>query len=151
MTNNEYTIYMCNNVAIPSIGKKAPSPTKTWIYNGPPLFLKVFTKISKNNWRQPKSLFASGAWAKFSLFRSELVNKKANLYDKLRLFNSVVTPCALYGCGSWSLTKDQENRMKVVQRRMVRAILGKRRLPLETDSDETSSVQTGADAETESA
>ena len=74
------------------------------------------------------------AWSKFSAFRSELTNKKSNLFDRLRLFNAVVTPCALYGCGSWSLKKEGEQKIRVAQRRMLRAILGKGRRTLEHES-----------------
>ena len=35
------------------------------------------------------------AWAKFATFRSELTNRKVNLYERLRLFESDVTSCAL--------------------------------------------------------
>jgi len=80
----------------------------------------------------------SRAWCKFGSFRSELLNKKSNLYDRVRLFDSVVTPCALFGCGSWALTKIEENKIKVAQRRMLRAILGKgRRRQENLDSSQT--------------
>jgi hypothetical protein len=48
------------------------------------------------------------------------------------LFDSVVTPCVLYGSGSWSLTKADEQKLRVAQRRMLRAILGKGRKVLES-------------------
>ena len=86
------------------------------------------------------------AWAKFSAFRAELTNKNFNLYDRVRLFNSVVTPCALYGCGSWALTQSEEQQIRVTQRRMLRAILNKPRRVY----DARGSATTAGDDTTES-
>ena len=74
------------------------------------------------------------AWAKFAVFRNELTNKSTSLFDRLRLFDSVVTPCALYGSRSWSLRRDDERKIRVAQRRMLRAILGHGRRTLEQQS-----------------
>ena len=79
------------------------------------------------------------AWAKFGTFRSELTNKRTNLFDRLRLFGAVVTPCALYGSSSWSLKRQDEQEVNVAQRRMLRAILGKGRRIVERE--ETSSTE----------
>ena len=78
------------------------------------------------------------AWAKFGTFRHELTNKKTNLYDRLRLFEAVVTPCALYASGSWSLKRQDEQKLNVAQRRMLRAILGKGRRRVEQEDTSTS-------------
>ena len=75
------------------------------------------------------------AWSKFSAFRSELTNKQTSLFDRLRLFHAVVTPCATYACGSWSLKRETEQKLRVAQRRMLRAILGKGRKQLEQEHD----------------
>ena len=73
------------------------------------------------------------AWAKFATFRSELTNKKTNLFDRVRLFHAVVTPCALYGSSSWALARSEERTLRTAQRRMLRAILGKHRRLIQTD------------------
>ena len=40
------------------------------------------------------------AWAKFGVYRNELTNKRYSLFDRMKLFNAVVTPTVLYGSGS---------------------------------------------------
>ena len=90
----------------------------------------------------------SRAWAKFGTFRGELLNKKTNLYDRVKLFHAVVTPCALYGCGSWALKKVEEDKLKVAQRRMLRAILGRSRHK-KTRSNSGESTGTDDDSEVE--
>ena len=90
------------------------------------------------------------AWAKFSAFRAELTNKNFNLYDRVRLFNSVVTPCALYGCGSWALTQQDEQQIRVTQRRMLRAILNKPRRVYEASGAATSAGDDTTGSEDES-
>ena len=90
----------------------------------------------------------SRAWAKFATFRAELTNKKYNLYHRVRLFNTVVTPCALYGCGSWALTQQEEQQVRVTQRRMLRAILNRpRRVYESSESDSTVEEEVAEDEE----
>jgi len=89
------------------------------------------------------------AWAKFSTFRSELTSKSYNLYDRIRLFDSVVTPCALYGCGSWALTKTEEQHIRTTQWRMLRAILNKPRRILDPAASDTQSTSEDADQDQE--
>ena len=67
------------------------------------------------------------AWAKFTAHKQELTNKHYTLGQRLRLFNSTVTPTALYGSTGWTLTKDMEQDLCRTQRRMLRLILGSRR------------------------
>ena len=76
----------------------------------------------------------SRAWAKFCAFRAELTDKRYSLYDRLKVFNSVVTPCALYGSGSWVMTSHYENVVRTTQRRMLRAILGRGRMSIRKGS-----------------
>ena len=71
----------------------------------------------------------SRGWAKFGAYRSELTNKKYSLFARMRLFNAVVTPSVLYGCGSWTMTRSREQLLRSVQRKMMRSILGKGRKP----------------------
>jgi hypothetical protein len=43
--------------------------------------------------------------------------------DRLRLFDAIVTPILLYGCGAWALTRQQESTVKSLQRKMLRYVL----------------------------
>ena len=45
------------------------------------------------------------AWAAFTARKQELTNKHYPLSHRLRLFNSTVTPTALYGAETWTLTE----------------------------------------------
>ena len=77
------------------------------------------------------------AWRKFSVFKKELTSRCFRLKDRLRLFNSVITPCLLYGGGCWTLTAERRHKLATTQRKMVRKIVGTRRWTWE-DSDASS-------------
>ena len=64
------------------------------------------------------------AWAKFHAFRQALVDKNVDTKLRLRLFNAVVTPTALYGLIAAPLTAKDLESLVVVQRKMIRSIVG---------------------------
>jgi hypothetical protein len=80
------------------------------------------------------------AWGKFSMFRNELTDKSIPIKHRMRLFDSVVTPTALYCSGCWAMTIERERKLRTTQRRMMRMILGSGRRPkseaAETDQDQ---------------
>ena len=86
------------------------------------------------------------AWAKFAAQKQELTNKHYALPQRLRLFDAVVTPTALYASSTWTMTKCMEQELCRTQRRMLRMILGagRRRQPAstttQTDGDSGSDV-----------
>ena len=84
------------------------------------------------------------AWAKFGVYRNEFTNKRYSLFDRMKLFNAVVTPTVLYGCGSWAMTQARMQQLRSTQRKMLRAILGKGRLLVAkaVDSSDSSSDTT---------
>ena len=49
----------------------------------------------------------SKAWAKFGMYRNESSDKPYSLKSRLQLFQSVVMPSVLYGCGSWTMTAER--------------------------------------------
>eukprot|EP00973_Karenia_brevis_P060015 8351440-Karenia_brevis.AAC.1 len=59
------------------------------------------------------------AWKQFFRMKSELCGKHVSFKTKMRLFNAVVTPCFLYGAGTWTLTAARERQIIVAQRRML--------------------------------
>jgi len=87
------------------------------------------------------------AWAKFASFKQELTNKHYPLRDRLKLFDSVVTPTMLYGSSSWVLTKTTEQLLTRTQRRMLRMVLGsgRRRLVVETAATSSHDVDSQCD------
>ena len=50
----------------------------------------------------------------------------------MKLFPTVVTPTALYGCSSWVMTCDRETKLQSTQLKMIRSIIGTKRLANET-------------------
>jgi hypothetical protein len=62
------------------------------------------------------------AWAKFGVYRNELTDRNITLGHRLRLFDAVITPTILYGCGSWVMTTERRRRIRSTQRRMLRMI-----------------------------
>ena len=63
-------------------------------------------------------------WAKFMSHKKELCGRCYPLRDRLKLFNATVTPTVLYGCGSWTMTKEREQQLRTAQRKMLRWIVG---------------------------
>ena len=65
----------------------------------------------------------TAAWRKFNALRNELTNPRYSLRSRLRLFQSTITPTALYGCASWTTTKTLTTKLRTTQRRMLRLLV----------------------------
>jgi hypothetical protein len=89
----------------------------------------------------------SRAWAKFAVYRKELIDKSYPLKSRLKLFNAVVTPTALYACGSWTMTYGRENLLKTTQRKMLRKILGSQRQTTKPQSSSSEDFEVQSDDE----
>jgi hypothetical protein len=63
-------------------------------------------------------------WAKFLTYKRIILNKQVSLKLKLKRFDSVVSPTAMFGLAILPLTKVQIDKLDVVQRRMLRSIVG---------------------------
>ena len=57
----------------------------------------------------------------------DLTAKYHPLRQRYKLFDAVVTPTVLYGCGSWTMNAARGRMLTKTQRSMARLILGKRR------------------------
>ena len=64
----------------------------------------------------------AAAWAAFHKHKGELCNKHYRLRDRIKLFEAVVTPTALYGCSAWALTSKMEDKFKATRRKMLRYV-----------------------------
>ena len=64
------------------------------------------------------------AWMKFHSFSAALLNKRIPVHLRLQLFNSVVSPSALYSLSSTPLTATQLQKLDSTQHRMMRRIVG---------------------------
>ena len=75
------------------------------------------------------------AWASFHKHRKVLQNQHIPLHLKLKFFDSLVTPAALFAVAVMPLSKSQLEAFCVVQRKMVRRIVGWRRVADESWRD----------------
>jgi hypothetical protein len=46
---------------------------------------------------------------------------------KLRIYKTIILPVVLYGCETWALTRQQENRFRVFENKILRKIFGAKR------------------------
>jgi len=77
----------------------------------------------------------SKAWAKFPVFKQGLTDKNVPLHLRLKLFNAILTPSVLYGCGSWVMTSARKAQLRSMQMQMLRKILGRKRITTEPGGD----------------
>ena len=63
------------------------------------------------------------AWAKFGVFRGELLDPAIPMHLRIKLFDAVVTPTILYGSEVWSMTLRRQQKLRAAQRRMMRQII----------------------------
>jgi len=64
------------------------------------------------------------AWAKFRNQEATLMNKSISLALRLKLFNTTVTPALLYSLDTCPLTDRLLRKLDVIQRKMLRKIIG---------------------------
>ena len=67
------------------------------------------------------------AWGKFHEHKLTLLNKHVRL--RLKLFHATAFPTAMFGLASLPLTQGLLHKLDVVQRRMLRSIVGWVRVP----------------------
>ena len=65
------------------------------------------------------------AWSKFQTNKTTLCDKKIDIGDRMRLFESVVTPTVLYGSACWTTNAARKRGLRTTQRKMARMMLGK--------------------------
>ena len=75
------------------------------------------------------------AWAKFHKHRTTLTDRHVSVKSRLKLYEATVTPTVLYGLAACPLTERQRERLDVIQRRMLRSIVGWARSAAEDWSD----------------
>ena len=86
----------------------------------------------------------NGAWRKFNILKHILCNRRYPLPHRLRLFDAAITPSALYGSETWTLTRDLQHKLRKAQRHMIRLMLrSARRKIVSADGSDTSSSSTG--------
>lgn len=64
------------------------------------------------------------AWKKYWSFREIMKNKQVNIRVKKKLYDSAILPCLTYGSQTWSLKIEEEEELRICQRKMERSMLG---------------------------
>ena len=59
----------------------------------------------------------------FSLI-SLLKKRSISRNTKMKVYNTIIRPILIYGCESWSLTKQQEKRLEVFENKILRIVVG---------------------------
>ena len=59
-------------------------------------------------------------WACFFKLKASLCSRKLSFKYRIQLFDACVVPCALYACGTWTMTKEREQVLTRTRRRMLR-------------------------------
>ena len=77
-------------------------------------------------------------WSTFRGLKAVLCDRRILLRNRLRLLQSCVAPSMLYAAGSWTLTLDQERKIRTAQRQMLRRML---MTPRETDETWVAYIQ----------
>ena len=90
------------------------------------------------------------AWGAFTKHKRELTDRRHRLHDRLKLFEAVVSSTLLYGCESWTLKVDQQRRLQVLQRKMLRMVLNVRRRTFGASADSNSVNTDTEDSESDS-
>jgi hypothetical protein len=66
----------------------------------------------------------SAGWRSFFKYKFIFSSKSTPMAQKRRLFNQCILPAMLYGAETWAITKAEETRLSVAQRRMERIMAG---------------------------
>jgi hypothetical protein len=53
-----------------------------------------------------------------------LLSSRLSKNTKIRVYRTIILPVVLYGCGTWSLTLREQQRLKVFENRVLRSIFG---------------------------
>ena len=74
----------------------------------------------------------AAAWGVFMKHKVVLCNRRLTLRGRVKLFESILTPCMLYGCGVWTMDVESEKLLRATRRRMLRWMVGVKRDSAET-------------------
>ena len=86
------------------------------------IYLGQLVSMQTDKSNEVKRRIAAG-WIAFNNHR-DLLKGKLPMCLKRKIYNQCVLPAMTYGCQTWALTKRMEQRLRVTQRSMERAMLG---------------------------
>jgi hypothetical protein len=64
---------------------------------------------------------------KLVTYKSIVVEVLLSKNTKIRVYRNIIWPVVFYGCGTWSLTLTEEQRLRVFENRVLRRIFGSKR------------------------
>lgn len=64
------------------------------------------------------------AWNKYWSLKEIMKNKQINLNIKKKVYETIIMPSLTYGCQTWTLRKEDEEKLAVSQRKMERSMIG---------------------------
>ena len=103
----------------PAVLNLSVGPVQVAPGNVPQKYLGRLLSVDDPHRTELRNRIACG-WAAFMKNKGALCNKKLPISDRIRLFNSVVVPCVLYGCGAWTTTTACEQLLVTTRRKMLR-------------------------------
>ena len=108
---NRPEVVKCGNAHV-----KVASPEATEKYLGRKVSITDFHQVEFEN-------RMASAWGAFFKFKASLCNRHVSLKHRLKLFESCVTPCALYASGTWTVTVEMQHKLSTTRRKMLRWIV----------------------------
>lgn len=70
-----------------------------------------------------KARIQSGNRCMYALDKT-LRSKRISRRAKIRIYKSIIRPVVMYGCETWTLTKDSERKLRVFERKVLRRVFG---------------------------
>ena len=108
-----------DNISVHGMPIEILSQTKAHKYLGRLISLNPTDRISKEVKARMRA-----AWSTFHQYRKCLCNHAISLKLRLRLFDACISPVALFGLGILPLSKKVRNDFDIIQRKMLRSIIG---------------------------
>ncbi|KAJ8726613.1 hypothetical protein PYW07_001311 [Mythimna separata] len=63
------------------------------------------------------------AWRKYWGLKEIMKSKEISLHIKKKVYETAILPCLVYGCQTWSLRREDEEKIAICQRKMERSML----------------------------
>ena len=71
-----------------------------------------------------KEIKSSLKWGNACYLSVQNLLSSSLLSKNIKIYNTVILPAVLYGCGTWSLALREERRLRVFEHRLLRRIFG---------------------------
>lgn len=109
----------------------AAESIRTWgdyEFKGIARFKNVGVLLNRKNKRQDISERVGKGYKAFYCNKHLFYGEKLSKTTKLRVYRAVVNPKITYAAETMTLTKNNEEKLKVIKRKFIRAIMGQKKL-----------------------